>query len=161
MKVSKRQLKRIIREEKNKLITKTRLRRTVRRALREQAGGGLIKYRSVAEVMAGIADYYRDEYGSEADEFIQGNPTIQDFLFNDEFAIEEMAEQDVGNLIYDPVEYTVSSRDGTPEPIPGDLVELAKFFYNDQRNLPAFLHLITGTVPRNTAFEPDGYELYN
>ena len=157
MKISKRQLKRIIREEKNKLIAETRL----RRALREQAGGGLIKYRSVAEVMAGIADYYRAEYGPDADEFIQGNPTIQDFLFNDEFAIEEMAEQDVGNLIYDPVEYTVSSQDGTPEPIPGDLVELAKFLYNDQRFLPAFLHLITGTVPRNTAFEPDGYELYN
>ena len=30
---------------------------------------------------------------SEADEFIQGNPTIQDFLYNDEFAVEEMAEQ--------------------------------------------------------------------
>ena len=157
MKVSKRQLKRIIREEKNKLIAETRL----RRALREQAGGGLIKYGSVAEVMAGIADYYRDEYGSEADEFIQGNPTIQDFLYNDEFAVEEMAEQDVGNLIYDPVEYTVSFQGGKPEPIPGDLVELAKFLYNDQRNLPAFLHLITGTVPRNTAFEPDGYEFYN
>ncbi len=35
MKVSKRQLKRIIREEKNKLIAETRLRRTVRRVLRE------------------------------------------------------------------------------------------------------------------------------
>ena len=140
-------------------ITKRQLRRIIKEAM--VPAGGLIKYGSVAEVMAGIADYYRDEYGSEADEFIQGNPTIQDFLFNDEFGVEGMAEQDVGNLIYDPVEYTVSSQDGTPEPIPGDLVELAKFLYNDQRNLPAFLHLITGTVPRNTAFEPDGYELYN
>ena len=140
-------------------ITKRQLRRIIKEAM--APAGGLIKYGSVAEVMAGIADYYRDEYGSEADEFIQGNPTIQDFLFNDEFGVEGMAEQDVGNLIYDPVEYTVSSQDGTPEPIPGDLVELAKFLYNDQRNLPAFLHLITGTVPRNTAFEPDGYELYN
>ena len=89
MKITKRQIKRIIREEKNKLIAETRLRRTVRKALREQAGGGLIKYGSVAEVMAGIADYYRAEYGPEADDFIQGNPTIRDFLFNDEFAVEE------------------------------------------------------------------------
>ena len=140
-------------------ITKRQLRRIIKEAM--APAGGLIKYGSVAEVMAGIADYYRAEYGPDADEFIQGNPTIQDFLFNDDLAIEEMAEQDVGNLIYDPVEYTVSSQDGTPEPIPGDLVELAKFLYNDQRFLPAFLHLITGTVPRNTAFEPDGYELYN
>ena len=140
-------------------ITKRQLRRIIREAM--APAGGLIKYGSVAEVMAAIADYYRAEYGSEADEFIQGNPTIQDFLYNDEYGVEEMGKQDVGNLIYDPVEYTVSSRGGTPEPIPGDLVELAKFLYNDQRNLPAFLHLITGTVPRNTAFEPDGYELYN
>ena len=35
MRVSKRQLKRIIREEKNKLIAETRIRRTIRRALRE------------------------------------------------------------------------------------------------------------------------------
>ena len=35
MKISKRQLKRIIREEKNKLIAETRLRRNIRRALRE------------------------------------------------------------------------------------------------------------------------------
>ena len=35
MKITKRQLKRIIREEKNKLIAETRLRRTIRRALRE------------------------------------------------------------------------------------------------------------------------------
>ena len=140
-------------------VTKKQLRRIIREAM--APAGGLIKYGSVAEVMAAIADYYRAEYGPDADEFIQGNPTIQDFLYNDEYGVEEMAEQDVGNLIYDPVEYTVSSQDGTPEPIPGDLVELAKFLYNDQRNLPAFLHLITGTVPRNTAFEPDGYELYN
>ena len=37
MKVSKHQLKRIIREEKNKLIAETRLRRTIRRAIREAA----------------------------------------------------------------------------------------------------------------------------
>ena len=140
-------------------VTKKQLRRIIKEAM--APAGGLIKYGSVAEVMAGIADYYRAEYGPDADEFIQGNPTIQDFLYNDEYGVEEMGKQDVGNLIYDPVEYTVSSRDGTPEPIPGDLAELAKFFYNDERNLPAFLHLITGTVPRNTAFEPDGYELYN
>ena len=159
MKVSKRQLKRIIREEKNKLITKTRLRRTVRRALREQAGGGLIKYRSVAEVMAGIADYYRAEYGPDADEFIQGNPTIRDFLFNDGFAVEEMAEEDLGNLTYDPAANTVSAG-GAPEPIPGDLAAIAREFYND-RFLPVFLHLITGSVPRNVSFTPDGMEIYN
>ena len=38
MRVSKRQLKRVIREEKNKLIAETRLRRTVRRVIREGAG---------------------------------------------------------------------------------------------------------------------------
>ena len=140
-------------------ITKRQLRRIIKEAM--APAGGLIKYRSEAEVMEGIAGYYRSEYGSDADEFIQANPTIMNFLYNDEYGVEGMAEQDAGNLIYDPVEITVSSRDGAPEPIPGDLAELAKFFYNDERNLPAFLHLITGTVPRNTAFEPDGYELYN
>ena len=44
--------------------------------------GGLIKYRSEAEVMEGIAGYYRSEYGSDADEFIQANPTIMNFLYS-------------------------------------------------------------------------------
>ena len=147
-----------VRESKIK-ITKKQLRKIIKEAM--APAGGLIKYRSEAEVMEGIADYYQVEYGSEADEFIQANPTIMNFLYNDEFGVEGMAEQDVGNLVYDPVEITVSSQGSTPEPIPGDLAELAKFFYNDQRNLPSFLHLITGTVLYNTAFEPDGYELYN
>ena len=158
MKVSKRQLKRIIREEKNKLIAETRIRRTVRRALREQAGG-LIKYRSVAEVMTGIADYYRAEYGPDADDFIQGNPTIRDFLFNDESGVEGMAEQDLGTLTYDPAANTVSAG-GAPEPIPGDLAAMAQEFYSD-RFLPVFLHLITSSNPRNVSFTPDGMEIYN
>jgi len=76
-------------------ITKRQLRRIIREAM--APAGGLIKYGSVAEVMAAIADYYRAEYGSEADEFIQGNPTIQDFLFNDEFGVRK---DDSISLIY-------------------------------------------------------------
>jgi hypothetical protein len=139
-------------------ITRRQLRKIIKEAMTPY--GSLIKYGSVAEVMAGIADYYRAEYGSDADQFIQGNPTIRDFLFNDEYGVEEMGKQDVGNLTYDPATNTVSAG-GAPEPIPGDLAAMAQDFYNAERNLPAFLHLITGTVPRNTAFEPDGYELYN
>jgi hypothetical protein len=51
MKVSKRQLKRIIREEKNKLIAETRIRRTIRRVIRE-AAGDLGESASVAEIEA-------------------------------------------------------------------------------------------------------------
>ena len=138
-------------------ITKRQLRRIIREAM--APAGSFIKYGSVAEVMAGIAGYYRAEYGPDADEFIQGNPTIRDFLFNDEFAVEEMAEVDYGNLSYDPVENTVYGDGfGLPQPIPGDLAAVAKDLYEDdglrmqEGLLPQFLHLITGSEPRIAAF---------
>ena len=53
MRVSKRQLKRIIREEKNKLIAETRLRRTIRRVIRE-AAGDLGESASVAEFIVNV-----------------------------------------------------------------------------------------------------------
>jgi|ETNvirnome_2_300_1030623.scaffolds.fasta_scaffold17593_2 hypothetical protein len=49
MKISKRQLRRIIKEEKAKVLAEQRVRRTVRRKLLEQAGGGetlVVDYRS-------------------------------------------------------------------------------------------------------------------
>ena len=64
MRVSKRQLKRIIREEKNKLIAETRLRRTIRRVIRE-AAGELGETASVAELEAiakGMTPMEQSEY---------------------------------------------------------------------------------------------------
>ena len=55
MRVSKRQLKRIIREEKNKLIAENRLRRNLRRVIRE-AAGDLGESASVAELEATAKD---------------------------------------------------------------------------------------------------------
>ena len=78
MKITKRQLKRIIKEEKQKIITETRVRHIIHRVLNEANGGNLVKFRSVDEIMAAVADYYRGLYGEDADEFIQGTrPTLE------------------------------------------------------------------------------------
>ena len=161
MKLTKRQLKRIIKEEKQKIITETRIRHTIRRVLNEANGGNLVKFRSVDEVMAAVADYYRDLHGEDADDFIQARSTITEFIFDDPSGVENMSKQNLGNLVYDPIKNTVSTEGGKPERLPPDLAAQAEKFYDQGRFLPAFLHLITLSDLYTVAFEPSGREIYN
>lgn len=121
----------------------------------------LVKFSSSSEVMNAVHGYYQEIHGPEAGEFIQGNPTIQEFIFNDPDGIEDLAETDLGNLVYDPNANSISTKGGQPGAIPGDLASMAKKFYNQGQYLADFLHLITLSDPRSVVFTPDGQEIYN
>ena len=108
-----------------------------------------------------IANYYRSLHGQEAEPFIQGNPTIRDFISNDVNGIENMAKADVGPLIYDPENGKVSNGEGYEATIPPELADIARQFYDEGQYLPAFLHLITGTQLYMAAETPSGRIIYN
>ena len=122
---------------------------------------GYIESSSVAGVMRQIADYYRSLHGPEADQFIEGNPTVRDFISNDLNGIENMAKADVGPLIYDPENDRISNGEGYEATIPPELADVARQFYDDGQYLPAFLHLITGTELYMAAETPNGRIIYN
>ena len=122
---------------------------------------GYIESSNVTGVMNQIADYYRSLHGSEAEPFIQGNPTIRDFISNDLNGIENMAKADVGPLIYDPENDKVSNGEGYEAIIPPELADIARQFYDEGQYLPAFLHLITGTQLYMAAETPSGRIIYN
>ena len=155
MKITRRQLRRIIKEAFDPFDRQPR---------------NLIKYRSVSEVMNAIADYYRKRYGPDD---AKANTTIIGFLENDLEALNSMYTRDFavdsynrpGILWYSPSEISLSwgnieevqDAGQRYEKIPGDLAQIADKLYDEGRLLPAFLHLITGTRPRNFVEESDGF----
>ena len=191
MKITRRQLRRIIKEASAPFVLK-QYRDTVgydfnpeyvdrprQMMLGTAQPQNLIIYRSVNEVMKAIENYYRKKYGpDDAKAYIRANPTIIDFLENDSEALKSMHPRRFGGdaygrpgiLYYRPSEISLSwgNIDEVYEAgqdfqkIPGDLAQIADQLYDEGRLLPAFLHLITGTQPRNHVTEADGYgNIYN
>tara|TARA_B100002019_G_scaffold292870_1_gene317558 strand:- start:15068 stop:15643 length:576 start_codon:yes stop_codon:yes gene_type:complete len=186
MKITRRQLRRIIKEASASYgerlyrdivgheFQPDYVYRPVQQMMGQAQPQNLIKYRSVNEVMKAIANYYRKKYGpDDAKAYIRANPTIIDFLENDSEALKSMHPRRFGGdsfgrpgiLYYSPSEISLSwgNVDAVAEAgqdfqrLPGDLAQIAEQLYNEDRLLPAFLHLITGTQPRNHVNRANGY----